>query len=57
MATSTFTQLLTSASADSCAEIKSAISFSGVTSSGRVLNKVPESDARTGASTLLPLQN
>ena len=34
------------ASVDSCAEIKSAPSV-GVTSSGRVWRKVPESDARS----------
>ena len=33
------------ASVDSCAEIKSTCPFSGVTSSGRVWRKVPESDA------------
>ena len=43
ISTQTFRRALT-ASVDSCAEIKSA-PFSGVTSSGRVWNKVPESDA------------
>ena len=44
--TQTFRRALT-ASVDSCAEIKSIYPFSGVTSSGRVWRKVPESDARS----------
>ena len=43
--TQTFRRALT-ASVDSCAETKSAF-FSGVTSSGRVWRKVPESEARS----------
>ena len=39
------------ASVDSCAEIKSVPAFSGVTKSGRVWRKVPESDARNVVST------
>ena len=35
------------ASVDSCTEIKSAPAFSGVTKSGRVWRKVPESDVRS----------
>ena len=44
ISTRTFRRALT-ASLDSCAEIKSARSFSGVTSSGRGWRKVPERDA------------
>ena len=42
--TETFRRTLT-ASVDSCAEIMNECSFSGVTNSGRVWRKVPESDA------------
>ena len=45
ISTQTFRRAPT-ASVDSCAEIKSA-PFSGVTSSGRVWRKMPESDARS----------
>ena len=45
ISTQTFRRAPT-ASVDSCAEIKSA-PFSGVTKSGRVWKKVPESDARS----------
>ena len=45
ISTQTFRRALT-ASVDSCSEIKSALAFSGVTTSGRVGRKVPESDAR-----------
>ena len=40
----TFRKTLT-ASVDNCAEIKNAPAFSGVTHSGRIWRKVPESDA------------
>ena len=46
ISTRTFRRALT-ASVDSCAEIKSAPTDSGVTRSGRVWRKVPESDARS----------
>ena len=42
----TFWRALT-APVDSCAEIKTECPFSGVTNSGRVWRKVPESDARS----------
>ena len=45
ISTRTFRRALT-ASVDSCAEIKSA-PFSGVTKSGRIWRKVPESDVRS----------
>ena len=50
ISTRTFRRALT-ASPDSCAEIKSAPSVSGVTKSGTVWRKVPESDARSGPRT------
>ena len=37
---------------DSCAEIKSACPFSGIAKSGRVWEKVPESDTQSVALTL-----
>ena len=40
------------ASVDSCAELKIECPFSGVTSSGRVWRKMPESDARRKAAML-----
>ena len=46
ISTRTFRRELTAASLDSCAEIKEC-PFSGVTKSGRVWRKVPESDARS----------
>ena len=46
VSTRTFRRALTASLHDSCAEIKSA-PFSGVTKSGRVWRKVPESDARS----------
>ena len=46
ISTQTFRRALT-ASLDSCAEIKIECPFSGVTKSGRVWRKVPESDARS----------
>ena len=51
ISTGTFRRALT-ALLDSCAEIK--YPFSGVTKSGRVWRKVPESDARSVRSTLTP---
>ena len=42
--TQTFQRAMT-VSVDSCAEIKSAPKFSGVTNSGSVWKKVPDSDA------------
>ena len=48
ISTQTFRRALT-ASVDSCAEMKSTYPFSGVTKSGRVWRKVPESDARSVA--------
>ena len=45
ISTGIFRRALT-ASLDSCAEIKIECPFSGVTKSGRVWRKVPESDAR-----------
>ena len=45
ISTQTFRRALT-ASVDSCAEIKSAPAFSGVTKSGKVWRKVPESGTR-----------
>ena len=45
------------ASMDSCAEIKSACPFSGVTKSGRVWRKVPKSDARGVHVTLKATQS
>ena len=50
ISTRTFRRALT-ASVDSCAEIKSDL-FSGVTKSGRVWRKVPESGARSVLCTL-----
>ena len=52
ISTQTFRRVLT-ASVDSCAEIKSGYSFSGVTKSGRVWRRVPESDARSVGTILL----
>ena len=46
ISTETFRRALT-ASVDSCAEIKIECPFSGVTKSGRVWRKVPESGARS----------
>ena len=46
ISTETFRRALT-ASLDSCAEILKECPFSGVTKSGRVWRKVPESDARS----------
>ena len=46
ISTQTFRRALT-ASLDSCAEIKIECPFSGVTKSGRVWKKLPESDARS----------
>ena len=51
ISTQTFRRALT-ASVDSCAEIKSAPAFSGVTKSGRVWRKVPGSDAMLGVCLL-----
>ena len=55
ISTRTFRRALT-ASADSCAEIKSAPAFSGVTKYGRVWRKVPESDARSVRYVLTPAE-
>ena len=52
ISTRTFRRALTG-SVDSCAEIKSTTSVHGVTESGRVWRKVPESDAR---SVMAPLE-
>ena len=49
--TGTFRRALTASVADSCAEIKEC-PFSGVTQSGRVWRKVPESGARSVLWTL-----
>ena len=51
ISTQTFRRALT-ASVDSCAEIKQC-PFSGVTKSGRVWRKVPESDARSVGVTII----
>ena len=53
ISTRTFRRALT-ASLDSCAEIKSACPFTGVTKSGRVWRKVPESDAGSVVYTKAP---
>ena len=53
ISTRTFQRALT-ASLDSCAEIKEC-PFSGVTKSGRVWSKVPESDARSVLRTVTTL--
>ena len=51
ISTRTFRRALTASVRDSCAEIKEC-PFSGVTKSGRVWRKLPESDARTVTASL-----
>ena len=53
ISTQTFRRALT-ASVDSCAGIKSTCPFSGITKSGRVWRKVPESGARSVSQALTP---